>query len=431
MVAPRTLRIWIALLLMTVLVAVPASVAAQGRGPGGRGESSTPVAETPATAEAIDIPRLDLAAMALDSLDIPPELTLGYETYFDFDEIMMLMIGEAIPRATLEETGLQWFYQSNYNTPTGSTSVRSYATQYASDDGAIAGFELLENEATFVPDSAFTDEPLDLGDGPAELTIGAYESEIPTTGPTSIDLTFRVGSIVAGVGIDMQEGLTVDREMALQLATRLEERVRAVLAGEPIPAIDSTLPTQYVRLGPAWFNTNEGYWTLPDLYGPNVSADIASAFSSGYFWAGGYDPASVGGFPMPRAAIEVATFTDERAALLMLSSMASLRPNMAQFQVLTVDAIDGASVVLGYQFANQFFGESTPDSVRLIMLVGQDLLTVDVQGNGDVDAALAAARAIATAQVNCLLAEGPCLSPEFPETLWVTPAAEPEASPVG
>ncbi|MEZ4499382.1 MAG: hypothetical protein R2839_04775 [Thermomicrobiales bacterium] len=384
------------LILAALLLLAPASVLAQGRGSDvGRSEGT----EEPATPPAVTAPstgiRLDLAAMALDSLDIPAELFLTFETYYDFEDVMLLMIGDTVDRAAMEATGLQWFYQSTYATPSGSTSIRSYAEEYADESGAIAGFDVLENEATFVPDAAFTDEPLELGDGPGEITVGSYEATVPDTGPTSIDLTFRIGRVVAGVGIDMQEGLTVDRDLAMQLAQRLEERVRAILSGTPVPAIDTTLPERYVQLGVGWFTTNEGYWTIPDLYGADVAADIISGFRSGYFWAGGYDLLNVGGFPLPRAAIEVASFGTERAALLLLSSMTTLRPNMQTFQVLDVESIPGTSVTLGYQFANQFFGESTLDSVRLIMLTGSTLVTIDVQGNGDVGSALAAAEAIA------------------------------------
>ena len=148
-------------------------------------------------------PRLDLAAMALDTLDMPAEFQLAFETYYDFDAIMLLMVGETIERATMEATGLTWYYQSSYTTPAGETGLRSYVEEYTSDEGAIAGFELLENEATFVPEAAFTDEPAPgLGDGPAEITVGSFASIVPDTGPDSIDITFRVGRIVAGVGME-------------------------------------------------------------------------------------------------------------------------------------------------------------------------------------------------------------------------------------
>lgn len=427
-------RATLASIFLIVSLAMPLAVQAQDRGPGGdRTPDSTAVpAETVEPVSQAEPERLDLAAMALDTLDMPAEVRLSFETYYDFESIMVFMIGESIERSLLEAAGLQWYYQSNYVTPTGMTQFRSYVVQYASDDGAIAGFELLENETTFAPDAAFTDELApELGDGPAEITTGSFSSTVPETGPTSIDITFRVGNVVAGVGMDTGEGLTIDHELTMQLAVRLEARVRAVLSDQPISMIDTTIPPRYIGLGPNWFTTNEGYWTMPDLFGAEVGADLTDAFVSGYFRASTYDPNQAGGFPMPRVAIEVAVFDSERAALLLLSDMQNLRPAMASFTPITIDPVPGTTVTLAWEFPNQFFEEATTDSVRIVMLVGTNVVTVDIQGNGTPDDAQAAAVAIATAQISCIQAGTACQTTSMPPELFVVPGQATPGDPVG
>ena len=215
------------------------------------------------------------------------------------------------------------------------------------------------------------------------------------------------------------------------LANRLHERITAVIAGESIPAIDTTLPIRYVGLGPAWFTSNEGYWTVPDLYGPDVAPTIVDGFQSGYFRASTYDPNAVGGFPMPRVAIEVAEFASESAALFLVSDMDNLRPVMQSFTAVTIPSIPGSSATFAWEFPNQFIEGASTDSMRIVMLVGASVVTVDVQGNGSAEAAREAAVAIATAQVACLAAEGSCETTSMPDELFVPPTLSTPSDPVG
>jgi hypothetical protein len=328
--------------------------------------------------------------------------------------------------------GLLWFYQSSYSTPTGSSQIRSYLEEYTDEAGAQRGFEILEDEPRFVPDAAVTDEPgPGIGQEPSEITVGSYGTAIPESGPTTIDVTFRVGRIIAGVGMDTLDGVAVDRQLVLDLAAALEARIQAVLAGDPLPIIDTSLPDQYVGLGEAWAVTNEGYWAVPELYGPDTAPEIIAGFESGYFRADAYDPGSTGGFPMPRAAIEVAQFVDEQPALFLLSDLETLRPQMATMEAVDIDPIPGSSVTLGYRFANTFFEGAGVDSFRVIMLVGAAVVTVDVQGNGTAEAAEAAAVAIATAQAECLQADTPCDVEAMPDDLFIVQATPVPSDPVG
>ncbi len=409
-------------LVFALCLSVPWQAEAQRGAP-----SATPAASPVAVGE-----RLDLAAMALDSTDIPPEFQLFFETYLDPIQVGQQLVGEQVEQSEIDETGLLWFYQSIYSTPEGTSTIRSYLEEFADQQGAVLGFELFEDEPRYLPDAALTDEPgPGIGEEPSEITIGSYEESAPASGPTTIDVTFRVGRIIAGVSMDTQEGIAIDRDLMLVLAERLESRITAVLGGQPLPLIDGTIPERYVQLGDGWDVTNEGYWSIPEVYGPQAAPEIVAGLESGYTRADAYDPNNLGGFPIPRVAIGVAQFNSEPAALSLLSALDLLQPAFTLLEAVDIDPVPGSSVTLGYQFANTFFSDATVDSFRIVMLAGTSVVTVDVQGNQTADAAQAAALEIATAQAACLASNQPCDVESFPSELF-TPSATPEAgNPVG
>jgi hypothetical protein len=413
--------------LLWLMIAAQAS--AQGRNP-----AETPVPAAPATesSPAAQGEALDLAAMALDSSVLPPEFRLFYETYISPPTLSLRLAG-LVEQSEVEATGLISYYESSYATPDGTAQLRSYLQQYGDEEGAAAGFALFENETRLAANSALTDEPgPGIGEEPSEITTGAYSATVPETGPTNIDITFRVGTIIAGVAMDSAADTTIDRTFALQMAQALEDRINAVLAGEQMPGIDPTLRERYVGMGESWFVTNEGYWVIPEVYGPDAPPEVATAFESGYFRADAYDPNQLGGFPLPRVAISVAEFTNEQAPLVLLSNLAELQPQFGTLEQVEIAPIPGADVSLGYQFANTYMSDASVDSFRVVALAGTTMLTVDVQGNGSAEAAREAAVAIATAQLECLVANGPCQVDSFPDALFNSPST-PEAggNPVG
>ncbi|MGD9713087.1 MAG: hypothetical protein AB7V46_13590, partial [Thermomicrobiales bacterium] len=168
-----------------------------------------------------------------------------------------------------------------------------------------------------------------------------------------------------------------------------------------------------------------------DLYGPGVDQQIVDGFLSGYFRASTYDPNAAGGFPMPRVAIEIADFSDVRSALFLISDIDTLRPVMESFNAVPLEVIPGSSVTLAWEFPNQFIEGASTDSMRIMMLVGTSVVSVEIQGNGDAASAREAAVAIATAQADCMQANAPCPTTSMPADLFVTPAIEEPSNPVG
>jgi len=369
--------------------------------------------------------------MALDSNAIPPEFQLIYESYISADSLG-LRLGGIIEPQEVAATGLRWYYESSYSTPDGTAQIRSYLQEYSDEQGATDGFALFEDETRLVPDAAFTDEPgPGVGEEPSEITIGSYLETVPETGPTTIDITYLVGRIIAGVSMDSAAETTVDREFALELAGALEERINAVLGGEPLSSIDQTIPERLVGLGESWEVTNEGYWVIPEIYGPETPPEIVAGFESGYFRADAFDPERAGGFPLPRLAISVAKFNNEQAPLVLLSNLETIQPMYIALEQVDLEPIPGSSVTLGYQFANTYMSDASVDSFRVISLTGSTMVTIDVQGNGSAEAARAAAVEIATAQLACVSSADPCQVDSFPDSLFANPSTPVAGDPVG
>ena len=106
--------------------------------------------------------------------------------------------------------------------------VRSYVTRYASPEGAAAGFEYLEDERSV---AAATDISLARQHGEvSELTEEKGVTGDDGRALRSLDLTFRVGALVAGVtviDVDAGERSRSDLNLVDRLASLIEERIAA------------------------------------------------------------------------------------------------------------------------------------------------------------------------------------------------------------
>ena len=105
----------------------------------------------------------------------------------------------------LTSIGWQREYINFLSHPSGSDPTqpdqitRSYVTQYTGEEGARAGFEYLEDESKV---TAAKDLPLDRAYGQqAELTSESGFSTQTGRQFRSLDLTFRMGALIAGVNI--------------------------------------------------------------------------------------------------------------------------------------------------------------------------------------------------------------------------------------
>lgn len=420
----------LAALAFTLIVglALPISSSGQDATPIGTPIASpeaTPAASPVASPEAVATgPRLNLAAMTLNDLDIPSEFNLVTERYFRGSDFSELYLGGIISPEEIEATNLLWFYESIYVTPEQTVNLRSYIEEYTDVESAIAGFELLEDEDRIVGQSGdFADEPgPGIGEEPSEISIGTLLTADGEERGRSIDLTFRVGRIVAGVSSDTQAGTEVDRDLVIELARRLHERIEAVLANEPLPQIDYELANKIIPVEGEWYVINEGYYSPFEVFGEEVSAPIADDFESGYLRSAAAGRLQLGELPVPLVAISVAQFGSEESPLYLLSEVDLWQPPYIGIERATLDRIPGASAVIGFEFPNTILAGAEPDSVRLIMIVDSSIVIIDVQGNGEVESAREAATAVATAQAACMTGNGSCDEPDLPSDLFQMPA---------
>ena len=103
--------------------------------------------------------------------------------------------------------------------------VRSYITRYASPEGASAGFAYLEDERSV---AAASDIPIAGSHGDASEFTRERVVGDDGTAVRSLDLTFRVGNLVAGVTVitdDSADRASSDQALVERLASRLEERI--------------------------------------------------------------------------------------------------------------------------------------------------------------------------------------------------------------
>ena len=110
--------------------------------------------------------------------------------------------------------------------------VRSYVTRYASPEGAAAGFDYLEDERSI---AAATDiSPARPHGEFSELTEERGVTGDDGRALRSLDLTFRVGALVAGVtviDVDADDRSRSDLDLVDRLASRIEERIAASVDG--------------------------------------------------------------------------------------------------------------------------------------------------------------------------------------------------------
>ncbi len=378
-------------------------------------------------------PRLDLAAMALDSTVMPAGYVLFYEVYVPGGRISSDLTGGQIPQAEVDATGLQWYYESVYVSADGNTRLRSYVEQYADADGAIAGFSLLEDEQRLTPPgSAFTDGPgAGVGEEPSEISEGSLQPSGTPMVITSVDSTFRTGNLLAGVSVDTVPGITADRQIAIDLSKVLFDRIQTVRANQPLTLIDYSLPGQFITLGPDWTGRDEGYLSAPEIYGPDAGATLAPSFVSGYFT--NESPAnSNAAFPVPLVSLNISRFSDDSGPLQVFNMPGRLTPPFDGATPIDMAPIPGSSITQAWSYLNPLLSSepgASADSVRIVVAVGADLIILDIQANETLEGAQEAAIQIATAQVSCLQSTEDCPPITLPAGLLVAPAPPVEPTP--
>jgi hypothetical protein len=437
MIARRT-----ALALLALLLSVwPFLAAAQ---------DATPIS-------ASDAP-LDLAAMALTAEDVPGGFFDEYaEEWTPAGPFADLVFGGAAP------AGLERVYQSFYFNPEQEAGVHNYLFEFASPQDIPAGFAFVDPalrpplpDGTIVgPTHASGPE---LGDGPSELTVVTYDTW--AEGGPLVDIvaaSFRRDRLVAGVtverytdpppaGAPLAEATPAAsdiarEELAIQLASRLDERITTVLAGGTPPGIDRTLADITLpldQLVDVLTPVLGGYKTGIDLLRCGICGEENSLLPFADDALGGFSrTVSVGplvdGEPTPPfVSVAISTFASHEAAEAVLEAIRQApndRPTPGPIprgsRTLVADpVIPETTAAVAFQAAlDAEDPDALADSAGVDFVSGNRLVTVDIQGGLSAKDALAAAVDLARQQATCLAAGGVCGSVTAPTALLAEPAA--------
>lgn len=195
--------------------------------------------------------RTDLAALALRPADLPKAGWLHEGAFVqslsdqvqDHADYLGSDVAAADIERVLVSAGWRREYVSMLSRETGATSegpvqrLRSYVTSYASTEGAARGFSYLEDESQ-IP--AATDLAMTTSFGEeSELTRELGTSGLDGRAFRSLDLTFRVGDLVAGltlINYATADALEPDRLAVERLAALLEDRLTAADVGSGLGA---------------------------------------------------------------------------------------------------------------------------------------------------------------------------------------------------
>jgi len=274
---------------------------------------------------------LDLAAMALDTGELPPgyqQTRFDDEGYTPGDRIAAIQFGDAVSAGELEPLEIAWYYSSTFFTGDESSWIYVYLSEFSTETAVEAGFDFFEDEERWASPS---EESLDqagpaAGESPKELTIGSDEGSGLTL--RSIDATFRVDRVLAGVSVTTT-GVEPALDLVEELASTLEGRIEAVLAGESPAGVEPGLPQSTLGIFAAWpwpGNSLEGYKSAVDFLGSDGSpARFAADYLGGYarFASAGSVEEIVQHEP-PYIDIEIAAFSTNEAALGVLQAASEL-----------------------------------------------------------------------------------------------------------
>lgn len=316
--------------------------------------------------------RAELAAMTLTSGELPPGFELRGEAFIEAG-----MVTEGASADDLESLGFLGMYASVYDAIDGSGTISSIASVWADGDSAEAGYGLLVE----------TGEPLEAGDGPAQLSVVDDRREA----------TFVVDRYVVGVNV---EGTDIDEDGHLALVSALESRVGQVLSGDRPAGVDLGLPAAMLdtrMLGP---EVRAGYLAGAEseqLYGVSGSSLGGMQASWVTLVATGADVGA------PYLALAVSAFDSSDTAARVLDQASDLVPLTIELEPVDGFSLAGSDEVRGFRYASVLSGgDSEQDSFRIVAQVDSRLVVVDVQGAESVESAQAAAVALSEAQIDCM-----------------------------
>ncbi len=400
-------RLALAVLALVALLAVSPQT--------GAAQDATPTA---------DGDRLDLAAMVLDSRALPEGYRLNGERYVTGETFGRLAAtsGGMTPEE-VTATGLQWFYDSRYVAANGDDQIRFYVESYEDEADARAGFDLLEDETRLEGAEGLEDqEAPEVGEEPREMTVGTYATDQGNAGDElqTVDITFRVGSVIAGVAVETTGDTAPDQDLAEDLAGQLAQRVEGVLEGDYPEGVDPATRTSLLPLDPA-LSLEEGYLTVEEVLAASPSEDVLADYVSGYARVVALN-LETSDEPWPFVTAAVSTFNAPDSALAVLDRADELQPALPQLERADRVRVPGADAAVGYRFDSPLSGGDEVDSFRVLLVVEGQLATVDVQGAASAEAAEEAALDLAAQQASCLATDEPCDDVTIPESLQTTDA---------
>jgi len=369
---------------------------------------------------------LNLAAMTLDSTAIPGGYQLLSERYISAQQLIT-EIGDSISLEALSGTGFTGAYESRYIDQNGEVQIRSYVYAFGDEQGAQAGFTLLEDEALLAAAASLSDQAgPTAGQDPKEITTGSVPGGEESGGAEVqiADATFRVNTFIAGVAIQSAIDPGPDTQQLEGLATQLADRVAAVAAGTPPPSVDLALQASLLPLATTGLAINEGYLTPDEARGLFSAPEPVLANLEGTY----VQTIALGGEGESESAVFVtaalSAFAAPADALAELDEADLLQPPFPGLEPVDGVIVPGADGAVAYRFATPIGPTEEINSFRVIFVVGDWLATLDVQAAGSAEAAESAALDLATQQATCLTAGGTCAIVTSPASITPTSSAE-------
>lgn len=350
--------------------------------------------------------RGQLAAIPLTADALPDGYILEGESFLTVDQASASTDG-GITVETLTDTGFVGMYASVYAHESGNGRITSYVSQWESAEAADAAIRLLEDEGLTDPDTEVTDDGLDIGDGPAEVTKST--SNDGGTSMETLDATFLVGPYVVGVTSEGTAEVVMDAEGVTALAEVLEERANTVSAGDAPEGVDYSLVSSTLDLSSIGAEVQAGFLSpgeAEELYGLSGSSlgNLQSSWVS--LVATGEDGSA------PYIVVGKSTFADAETAARVVEQAENLVPFTVTLEADDDFAVDGADTVKGFRYVSPTTQNTTdPNSFRAIAQVDNAVVIVDVQAAGSVDEARAATTDLLAAQIGC--ASDACEAPEL------------------
>lgn len=355
--------------------------------------------------------RAQMASITLDSATVPGDYIFSGETFLAADQV-------ASGDVTAEEltgAGFVSQYVSAYSNPDNGFVIRSYVSAWNDAAAAEAGFAVIEDEASALPDGAFEDAGAPVGEGPGETTSGSFPD--PQDGSVMVnseDITFRIDRFLVGVVLETRDGSDPDAAVVSSLAATLEGRATTAIANENPEGTNLALVPQALPLASLGLDVQAGFLNAGDverMYGLQGSA--LGTLQASWSEAIGLGE---GDALQPFVSTGVTSFGTPEDAGAIVDQFSDLAPDATVFEAVDGVEVDGASAVAAFRFTSLATGAAEPDSFRIIAVADTTLVVIDVQGAPSVDVAQGAATQLASAQIACI-GQAECAAPVLPAEL--------------